>query len=263
MLIAVFVFGACAGSFLNVGIYRIPRGESIILPGSHCPRCSAPIAWYDNIPLVSYLLLRGRCRHCGQPISPRYFVVEFLTAAVFLAIWLRFGASWLTPVYWLAAGGLILGSFVDLEHMIIPDRVSLGGIVAGLIFSVLLPQMHGVDSHLKALGLSLAGAALGGVSLWVIGVLGKMVFRREAMGLGDVKLLAAIGAFLGWQGVAFSIFASSVVGSLVGIYLVLSGDREWQSRIPYGPYLALGALLWILWGREIVHWYQSLIGWQF
>jgi len=260
VLAAVFAFGACVGSFLNVCIYRIPRGESIVVPSSHCPHCSAPIAWYDNIPLISFVILRGRCRHCQRPISLRYPVVELLTAVLFLAVWLRYGASGLTIAYWIGVGGLILGSFVDLEHMIIPDRVSLGGIAAGLLFSLLLPSLHGTAQRWQALAASAGGAALGIVVLWAIGVLGKLVFRREAMGLGDVKLLGAIGAFLGWKGVLFSIFASSVLGSLVGLYLVLSGRREWQSRIPYGPYLALGAVIWILWGPEIVQRYQSLIG---
>jgi len=256
---AVFVFGSCVGSFLNVCIYRIPRGESIITPASHCPICGNHIAWYDNIPILSFLLLRGRCRHCSQRISPRYPLVEALTALLFLAVWLRFGPGWLTPVYWLATGGLIVASFVDLEHMIIPDRISMGGIPAGLLLSVLFPEMHAQQSRLAALGWSLAGAATGAAALWAIGVLGKLVFRREAMGWGDIKLLGAIGAFLGWQGVVFSIIASSIVGSIVGIYLVLSGNSEWQGRIPYGPYLALGAMIWILWGPELAAWYQSLV----
>ena len=257
-----FCLGACMGSFLNVCIYRIPREESVIAPGSHCPHCGTPIAWYHNIPLLSWILLRARCRHCGGPISCRYVIVEFLTAVLFLLVWLKFSPARplglaaipdvrLVPVYWLAIFGLLLGTFVDLEHMIIPDRVSLGGIVLGIGLSALLPVLHHQHSLLQGLSASIVGAAVGSGTLWFTAMLGKLIFKKDAMGMGDVKLLGAIGAFLGWIAVLFTVMVSSLVGAAVGLSLVLSRRKEMQSRIPYGPYLALAAVIWILWGPSM------------
>jgi leader peptidase (prepilin peptidase) / N-methyltransferase len=258
LTLLAFFFGACIGSFLNVCIYRIPREESVVHPGSHCPNCNKPIAWYDNVPLVSYLALRAKCRQCGVGITPRYFLVELLTAVLFLVVWNRFGIDARTPVYWLVISGLILGTFVDFEHMIIPDRVSLGGIVAGLICSPLVPSLHGKDNMLDSLIASAIGAAAGSGSLLLVAQFGKMIFKKDAMGLGDVKLLGGIGAFLGWQGVIFTIMISSLLGSIVGVYLIVSGRKEWQSRIPYGPYIAAAAVIWILGGNTWWSWY---VGW--
>ncbi len=257
--------GACFGSFLNVCIYRIPLEMSVITPRSHCPHCNVQIAWYDNIPLLSWVALRARCRHCGGSISPRYVIVELVTAVLFLLVWLKFGlpdtGRWLgltpiydvrlVPVYWLAVFGLMLGTFVDIEHMIIPDRVSLGGIVLGLAFSALLPGLHHETSILGGIGASFLGAVVGSGSLWLIAQLGRLLFRKDAMGMGDVKLLGAIGAFLGWTAVLFTLMVSSFVGALVGLGLVLARRKEMQSRIPYGPYLALAAIVWLLWGPSI------------
>ncbi len=267
-----FCLGACLGSFLNVCIYRIPLELSVVTPRSHCPQCNTPIAWYDNIPLLSWLLLRARCRHCGGVISARYIVVELLTAVLFLLVWLKFGPPEpgrllglapmsdlrLVPVYWLVVFGLLLGTFVDIEHMIIPDRVSLGGIVLGLGLSALVPALHREQSALGGLGASFLGAVTGSGTLWITAVLGKLVFRKDAMGMGDVKLLGAIGAFLGWLSVLFTIMISSFVGAIVGVGLVLSRRKEMQSRIPYGPYLALAALIWLLWGPSL---WSAYIDW--
>lgn len=254
-----FLGGACVGSFLNVCIHRIPRDRSIVRPQSHCPKCQTPIAWHDNIPILSYLLLRGKCRNCHAGISPRYAAVEALTAFLFLALWLEYGWSPLTPVYMLVAGGLILATFVDMEHMIIPDRVSIGGMLAGLVFSGLFPALHGETHVLSGLGASVIGLVVGAGSLWLVSVLGKMAFRKDAMGFGDVKLLGAIGAFMGWQGGLFTIMLSSLAGSLVGLLFILSGRREWQSRIPYGPYLALAASIWMVRGME---WWVAYVRWM-
>lgn len=248
--VLVFCFGACVGSFLNVCIYRIPRDESVVRPRSHCPHCGRLVAWYDNIPLLSFFALGGRCRHCGASISPRYLLVEFSTAVVFLLIWMEYGLNLRTPVYGLVAAGLILGTFVDFEHMIIPDRVTIGGMITGPVCSLLVPRLHGTLSRVDALVESLMGLAVGFGSLWLVGRLGKMAFKRDAMGFGDVKLLGAIGAYVGWQGVLFSIMLSSLIGSIVGVTLILLNKKQWQSRIPYGPYLAAAALVWILWGHE-------------
>lgn len=271
--IYALLIGGCIGSFLNVCIYRIPADVSVVAPRSNCPRCHALIAWYDNIPWFSYLALRGRCRHCRQPISSRYFWVETLTAVLFLAVWLKFGSEagtrplglapitqlGLVPVYWLGVAGLVLATFVDLDHMIIPDRVSIGGIVAGIALSALLPSMHAQTSSLAALMRSAGGAAAGFFSLWGVAILGRLMFKKEAMGFGDVKLLGAMGAFFGWRAVIFIIMMSSLVGSIVGVSLIASRRTRLQARIPYGPFLALAAILWLLWGPAWWAWYAGLL----
>jgi len=254
----VFFFGACVGSFLNVCIYRIPRDESVVTPRSHCPNCNTMIAWYDNLPVISYFKLGAKCRHCKKGISPRYVLVEILVAFLFTLVWFRFGIDVRTPIYWLMVGGLVLGTFVDFEHMIIPDRVSIGGIIIGLVLSFFVPSLHGQDTMINGLIYGAIGAAVGFGILWFVGILGKLIFKKDAMGFGDVKLLGAIGAFLGWQAVLFTILLSSLVGATVGIVFIIAKSREMQSRIPYGPYLALGAVVWILWGY---HWWDLYITW--
>ena len=267
-----FAFGACVGSFLNVCIYRIPRELSVIKPRSHCISCGKTIPWYLNIPIISYLFLRGKCRFCGAKFSPRYLVVEILTAFLFMMVWLKviypYGPFWgmtplsdirLVPVYWLIIGGLLLGTFVDFEYLIIPDRVTLGGIVAGLIISAILPSLHNTNSHLLSITYSVVGAALGWLVLWLIGFFGTIIFKKEAMGFGDVKLIGAIGAFLGWKAVLFTIAVSSFFGAIVGIILVLSRCKEMQSKIPYGPYLSLAAVIWIFWGEKLLQIYLNIL----
>jgi leader peptidase (prepilin peptidase)/N-methyltransferase len=266
----VFWFGACMGSFLNVCIYRIPREESVISPGSHCPHCNTGIHWYDNIPLVSFCVLRARCRSCKASISPRYVIVETLIAVLFVLVWLKASptpalamtplyAFALIPIFWLAVFGLALGTFVDLEHMIIPDRVSLGGIVLGLGFSTLVPAMQGQPDAYGGFVSSLLGASLGVGLLWAIAVLGKLAFRKDAMGMGDVKLMGAIGAFLGWPAVVFTLMASSFLGASFGISMILAGKKEMQSRIPFGPYIAAAALVWMLWGPTL---WRAYLNWM-
>ena len=268
-----FAWGASVGSFLNVCIYRIPLELSVVKPRSFCPQCRQPIPWYYNVPILSYVSLRGRCAFCETRITPRYMLVETLVAMLFLLVWLKFdlrpGARYLgltsvtdwklVPVYWLAVSCLVLGTFVDFEHMIIPDRVTLGGIVAGLILSVLVPSLHAETVAWRSLLSGVIGAGVGWGSLWLVAVVGKLIFKKDAMGFGDVKLLGAVGAFLGWRAVLFTIMVSSLAGSIVGISLVLSGKREMQGRIPYGPYLALGALVWIYWGPTLWNAYLNLL----
>lgn len=258
LTLLVFLFGACIGSFLNVCIYRIPREESVVFPGSHCPSCNHAIAWYDNIPVVSYLLLKGKCRHCGVRISPRYALVEMLTAALFLAVWNEYGWDARTLIFLVMVSGLLLGTFVDLEHYIIPDRVSLGGMVTGLAFSALVPALHQETSVGPALVASVIGLVAGAGSLFLVGELGRLVLKKDAMGLGDVKLLGGIGAYVGWAGVVFTVLISSLLGSIIGITLIACGKREWQGRIPYGPFLAAGAVIWILGGRG---WWAAYVNW--
>ena len=258
-LILITIFGACVGSFLNVCIYRIPEEKSVVFPRSHCPQCGQTIAWYDNIPILSYFLLRGRCRNCRQSFSPRYAVVEALTALLFALTWITHGPTPVMLIHLLVISGLILATFVDLDHMIIPDRVSIGGMVLGILFSVAVPALHGEADSLMALRHSLIGLVAGAGSLWLVAELGKMAFKKDAMGFGDVKLLGAIGAFMGWEGVLFTIMLSSLAGSVIGLSFIASGKREWQSRIPYGPYLALAAVIWIIWGTE---WWNAYIRWM-
>jgi leader peptidase (prepilin peptidase)/N-methyltransferase len=266
----VILFGACIGSFLNVCIYRIPRDESVVHPGSHCPHCNQAIPWHLNIPVLSYLVLRGRCRFCAGAISPRYMLVEALVAVLFWIVWIKFAfsgtqplfgltpltAAGLVPAYWLFVAGLVLGTFVDFEHLIIPDRVTLGGIVVGLIASALLPALHGQVTLLGGLLQSAIGLAVGWGLLWGVSALGRLIFRKDAMGFGDVKLMGAIGACLGWRAVLFTIFVSSFAGSLAGIGMILARKKQLQSRIPYGPYIALAALLWMFWGEN---WWQAYL----
>lgn len=273
LTVGVGFFGACIGSFLNVCIYRIPREESVIHPRSHCPQCQGQIPWFLNIPVLSYLLLRGRCRDCGHPIAFRYPLVESLTALLFVLIWLQalpFEAARplglrplesfaLVPVFWLFAGGLMLGTFVDFDHMIIPDRVTLGGIVAGLALSAALPVMHSATVWHQGLLRAAIGMATGWGILWGVGVLGRLIFRKEAMGFGDVKLMGAIGAFLGWRAVLFTLVASSLLGSIAGVALMVGKQRQLQSRIPFGPYLALAALIWHFWGIRLWDAYFALL----
>ena len=247
----VFAFGACWGSFLNVCIWRLPREESVIHPRSHCPKCNNLIAWFDNIPLVSYLVLNARCRHCGTHISARYFVVELLTAMLFTLIWLKYGISLLTPIYWLLAFGLLMGSFIDCDHLIIPDRVTYGACLAGVLLSPLVPALHDQYTAWTGFRSALIGLVVGGGLLFVVSVIGRLIFRKDAMGLGDVKLLAGLGAMLGWQAVLFIVMIASFLGSFIGLYMIIIRGRRWRSRIPFGPYLAIAAGLWVLGGKEL------------
>jgi len=248
----VFLAGLCIGSFLNVCIWRIPRDESIVFPGSHCPACGHAIAPWDNLPLLSWLILNGRCRHCRGPISPRYFLVELLTGALFTALWLVHGVSVLTPVYLVFAAALVMATFIDLDHLILPDRVTLGGMILGPVLSFALPALQGQTQRLPALVHSLIGLALGYGLLWLVATLGRFILKRDAMGMGDLKLLGAIGACLGGQAVLFTIFVSSLTGTLLGLGLIAAGKKELQSKIPYGPHLALAAVLWMLCGPACI-----------
>lgn len=248
----IFLAGLCIGSFLNVCILRIPNDESIIRPGSRCPACRHPIAPRDNLPLLSWLILNGKCRHCRAPISPRYFLVELLTGTLFAAIWIVHGWSLQTPVYIIFSAALVMATFIDLDHLILPDRVTIGGMILGPILAVAFPVLHGQSARLPALLHSLGGLALGYGLLWLVATVGRMLLRREAMGMGDLKLLGAIGACLGWQAVLFSIFVSSLTGALLGLGLIAAGKKELQSKIPYGPHIALAAILWMLCGPACI-----------
>ena len=356
----IFWLGCMVGSFLNVCIYRMPLGLSVNDPKrSFCPMCPKDdnqIAWQHNLPLVAWLALRGRCAKCGCRIPFRYFGVELLTACLFLAIWLQCWSPdrWiLAAPYFIFASLLVIATFIDFEHFIIPDEITIGGTVAGVFFSLAIPSMMRVESHLLSAAWSLAGAAIGFAVLWGVVEAGKLAFGkkrvtldgvqpfawtrqgddaelkvgddtmqwadifsresdqllvkcseaevggkhytdttlkfffnrlvvggdeyelikldtisarvseltipREAMGFGDVKFIASIGAFLGWKAVLFTIMSASMTGALFGVVTILLRRREWSAKIPFGPYLALGALLWMVAGPKLVDWYLSLM----
>jgi leader peptidase (prepilin peptidase)/N-methyltransferase len=352
-----FVLGAAVGSFLNVCIYRWPVDLSINKPRrSFCPNCKQPIPWHQNLPLISWLFLRGRCANCGAKIAFRYFAVELVTALLFLAIWQRF--PWQVAIaYWIFVSFLVIGTFIDFEHFIIPDRVTIGGTIAGVVCSLAVPALMGTDSRLAACLRALLAAALGYVillivleggkiafgrkrirfdaptpftwtkrvdgadfdagfivgteeSLWsdyfarekdrlllqcdevridhhtyenvmldfrydrvtaegrvlmlddvteILGVARELVIPREAMGRGDLKFLAAIGAFLGWRAVLFSLFAGSLLGSVIGLITLVVGKRVWSAKLPFGPYLAFGAVGWMFFGEIFLRWYTGLL----
>lgn len=348
-----FALGAVVGSFLNVCIYRLPLDLSVNEPRrSFCPSCKKPIPWQQNLPLLSWLFLRGRCANCGSRIAFRYFAVELLTALLFLAVWLNF--PWqIALAYWVVVSLLIAATFIDFEHFIIPDEITLGGAAAGIIASFAVPALMQTEQRWVALLTSLASAVLGYGLLWIVLEAGKLAFGkkkirleaptpfswvrngddadftvgnerglwsdhfarekdqlilecdeavidgrnlgkttlrfhynrvfvggedilldtvtrisgvvtalqvpREAMGRGDLKFLAAIGAFLGWRAVLFSVFAGSLLGSVVGIGTMLIGKRVWSAKLPFGPYLALGALVWMFFGEALVRCYVALL----
>lgn len=244
------LFGAVIGSFLNVCIYRLPKDESVVTPGSHCPGCQNPIGWYDNLPVVSYLLLGARCRHCGQHISVQYPLVEAITALLSLFLFLRFGPSLSYAVYLSFTAALIVITVIDLYHQIIPDVISIPGILAGLLGSWVLP-------HTSVLN-GLLGVLLGGGSLFFVATVYQWLFKREGMGGGDVKLLAMIGAFLGWKAVILTILLSSLIGSVVGITIIVWKGRSFKYAIPFGPFLSVGALISLFYGNDLILWYLLL-----
>lgn len=246
----VFIFGLLWGSFANVVIYRFPKGESVVRPRSHCTKCQKMISWYDNIPIFSWLILRGRCRRCSAAISWRYPLVELITGVLFALIFLKYGIAWVTAEYIVFAWMLIVVSFIDFDLMILPDVFTLSGIVLGLVGAALNPERDFLSS--------LYGVLIGGGFLWLVAYLYLLIRKEEGMGGGDIKLLAWIGAVLGWPAVPFVVLASSLVGSVVGLSLALRGEAGLKSVIPFGPYLALAAILFLLGGERIGLWYISL-----
>ena len=351
--VIAFVLGGVVGSFLNVVIYRLPLDLSVNEPKrSFCPSCKKQIPWHQNLPLISWLFLRGRCANCGSRIAFRYFAVELVTALLFLAVWLNF--NWDVAIaYWVFVSLLIAATFIDFEHFIIPDEITLGGVAAGLVASVAVPQLMMTETRWIALLMSAGAAVLGYVLLWLVleggklafgkkriqletptpfswtrtgddadfvvgeerglwsdhfarerdqlllecdaavidernigattlcfhynrvafgneelqldslqtitGVVRELQIPREAMGRGDLKFLAAIGAFLGWHAVLFSVFAGSLLGSIVGLVTLVIGKRVWSAKLPFGPYLAAGALVWMFFGEALIGWYAGLL----
>jgi leader peptidase (prepilin peptidase)/N-methyltransferase len=348
-----FAAGAVVGSFLNVCIYRLPLDLSVNKPRrSFCPSCRKQLTWWQNIPLFSWLVLRGKCAHCGARIAFRYFAVELLTGLFFLLVWKSF--PWQMAIsYWVFVSLLVAATFIDFEHFIIPDEITIGGTIAGIVACGIVPELMATHARGRALLTSALSAALGYVVLWVVLEAGKKVFGkkkiqleapttfswtrrgedadfvvgdeqglwsdyfaretdqlilhcdqatvgdrvlgaadlrfhydrvklgneeialdaldkisgivreleipREAMGRGDLKFLACIGAFLGWRAVLFSVFAGSLVGSVVGLVTLIIGKRVWSAKLPFGPYLALGGLIWMFFGEPLVRWYSGLL----
>jgi leader peptidase (prepilin peptidase)/N-methyltransferase len=253
LLIEVYIFiaGLCVGSFLNVCIYRLPAGRSIVRPASACGKCGTAIRWYDNLPVISYMVLRGRCRACGAGFSPRYPLVELLTGLCALAVWMQFGAHPQTLIYFLFIAALLVITFIDIDHRIIPDIISLPGIPIGFILCALqlMPPLRWHDS--------LLGILCGGGSLFVIAWSYQLITGKEGMGGGDIKLLAMLGAFIGWKGVLFTIMASSFIGTIVGLAVMLRTRQGMKLAVPFGPFLAMGAVLYLFFGPQLISWYLN------
>ncbi|HRR96840.1 MAG TPA: prepilin peptidase [Candidatus Ratteibacteria bacterium] len=243
MGIIIFIFGLIFGSFANVCIYRLPKGKSIITPGSFCPNCKKSILWYDNIPLLSYIILKGKCRYCGEKISQRYFIVELLTGILFLLNYKVFGLTSSFFIYTLFIFSLIIISFIDIETFLISDVIVIPCIFLGLLFSSFFPMMHHFSGKLEGLLYSLEGLILGVGLLLFIAFAGKMAFKKDAMGGGDIKLLGMIGTFLGWKCVFLTLFFSSIFGVAISLILIGLKKKKIDDYIPFGPYLGLGAVI--------------------
>jgi len=246
-IILIFILGLIVGSFSNVCIYRIPRNESIIYPISHCPKCRSNISPKDNIPLLSYILLKGRCRNCKSKISIQYPMVELITGLIYLIIYLTYGLSIQSLIYIILSSALTIIAFIDLNEQIVPDVISLPGIVIGFIISFLVPYISFINSAL--------GVVVGGGIILITGLAGSVIFKKEAMGGGDVKLAAMIGAFLGWRYIVISLFLGFFLGALAGIILIITKIKSREDVVPFGPFIVLGSFITLLWGEKIITWY--------
>ncbi|MFH2013088.1 MAG: prepilin peptidase [Pseudomonadota bacterium] len=239
-----FIFGTIIGSFLNVCIFRLPKKESLKFPFSYCPSCQKPIKFYHNIPILSYIFLRGKCSYCGESISFRYFIVELLTGLFSLVLFLKFGLSLSYFVFFAFCAALIVITFIDIDHQIIHNVITFPGIVIGLTISFFLPGMAFKDS--------IIGIAAGGGGFLLLALGYKIVAKREGMGMGDIKLISMIGAFIGLKGVLVTIFAGSLFGALIGLTVMLKEKKDTKFAVPFGPFLAMGAIIYIFWGDMIV-----------
>lgn len=247
--VVVFIFGAAIGSFLNVCIYRMPRNESVIAPGSRCTSCKKPIPWYDNMPFLSYIFLKGKCRFCKSPISFRYFIVELVSASSILILFAYFGFNYRFWIYSLVTLSLTVITFIDLEHQVIPDVITISGIILGVIVSIFMPLLQDSFTWKLSLVNSLLGVLVGGGLIYLTGVLGKLAFKKESMGGGDVKLMAMLGAFLGWKLAILIFFLAPFFGAPIGLYVKFVKK---QDIIPYGPFISLAAFVAMLWGNKIL-----------
>ncbi|MFO7982656.1 MAG: prepilin peptidase [Desulfuromonadales bacterium] len=267
LLAGAFVLGAVIGSFLNVCIGRIPAGESIIHPPSRCPHCGSSIRWYQNIPILSYLFLAGRCASCKARISVRYPSVEALNGVLFAYVLWTFGMHWATPFYWVLVSALVVITFIDLDHQIIPDVISLPGVIIGLSLSVICPILFENPSYMGPLGEhipplwyeSAIGILVGGGSLYLVAWLYELLAKKEGMGGGDIKLLAMLGAFMGWRAIFPVIFIASLLGTVVGVPLMLLNKKDGGFPIPFGPFLAAASLIYLFQGHRLIGWYLNLL----
>jgi len=248
--IIIFVIGAVIGSFLNVCIYRVPRNLSIISPASRCPSCNMPIKPYDNIPFLSYILLGGKCRVCKAGISFRYPLVELLNAVLFVFVVWRFGFAWHTVIYGIPCSALVVITFIDLDFQIIPDAITLPGILIGIVAGSLLMPDPFIRTSLLGFKASVIGLLAGGGLFYAIAVL-----SRGGMGGGDIKMMAMVGALMGWKSVLLTIFLGSLTGAVFGIFLMISKGKGRKTKIPFGPFLALGTVITLFYGQEIFSWY--------
>lgn len=251
--ILIFFIGACFGSFANVCIFRLPRKKSIVFPSSFCPKCRRTIRWYDNIPILSYIFLRGRCRYCRKTISLRYPIVEFAMGLLTLLLYEKFlvnGIYCSFFLYLVFTLGLIIISGIDFETFLVPDVIVLPLIPIGIVGAFLCGNFFfssvGQWSAITRLMYSFSGAFTGALVVAILAVIGKIIWKKEAMGGGDLKLLAAIGSFLGWKGVFVSIFFGSITGTLISLALIYTKKKKWDDYVPFGPYLAIGAIITIL-----------------
>ena len=246
-----FIFGLCIGSFLNVCIYRLPASKSISHPRSSCTNCGELIRFYDNIPVLSYLLLRGRCRFCREPISLRYPIIELLAGLFALVTFFKYGLTLEALIYYVYIAALLVITFIDIDHQIIPDVISLPGIPIFFLASFGLSQINYLDS--------LIGILAGGGSLFLVAWTYSLITKKEGMGGGDIKLLAMIGAVIGWKGVLFTIFVASAVGTLSGLLVMLKSRKGMKLAIPFGPFLAIGGIAYIFFGPQLAMWYFQLL----
>ncbi|MCJ7498125.1 MAG: prepilin peptidase [candidate division Zixibacteria bacterium] len=250
--IIIFISGLAIGSFLNVCIYRIPLRKSIIFPASHCPKCGNKIRAFDNIPILSYLILKGKCRYCKEKISSIYPAVELLSGLLFLSLYLRYGLSWEFASKIFLFTSLLVIFFIDLKYQLIPDVITLPGIVIGFIFSILAQSPPFLES--------LIGFFAGGGILYLIAIFGDKFFKKESMGGGDIKLAAMLGTFLGWKMVLLVIFLASFLGAIAGIiFIIFSKQGRGNRLIPFGPFLAVATLLTIFFGNQLIELYLGLL----
>jgi leader peptidase (prepilin peptidase)/N-methyltransferase len=267
-LTLAIVFGLIIGSFLNVCIVRLPHAQSVSLPRSHCPKCKNQIAFYDNVPILSYLILRGQCRHCGQPISIRYPAVEAATAVISLLLYLKFGLSIEWGVYFVFCSALIVLALIDVDHRILPDVITLNGIWIGVLVSIILARTDGlvvrvirglswsgIDAHWVGLLGSLLGIAVGGGLLWIVGEAFFRIRGIEGMGFGDVKMMAMVGAFIGAPLTLLTIMIGSLLGSIIGLVLIRFGGKTREYELPFGTFLGLAGILAVLYGNDLIRFY--------
>ncbi|MEX1346997.1 MAG: prepilin peptidase [Desulfobacterales bacterium] len=250
--VSIFIFGLCIGSFLNVCIYRLPASKSIVHPRSMCSNCGTLIAAYDNIPVLSYLWLKGRCRHCQIKISLRYPIVELLGGLLALGTFLKFGLTLEALIYYLFCAALLIVTFIDIDHRIIPNVITLPGIPICFAASFALPTITYKEA--------LLGILIGGGSLFLVAWIYSLITKKEGMGGGDIKLLAMMGAIVGWQGVLFTIFVASLVGTLAGLAAMLQSRKGMKLAVPFGPFLSIGSITYAFFGTPLIDWYFNLLG---